>query len=447
MIAALFAVALLAAPAPTAQDAPATALTAGERGSGPDTLRITLRQAMEAARASGYAAQAARSRSAEARERVGEARSALMPRFGATAFDAVRSFDVPAMGFVFQTPDGEPAFPNRIGPFGAQDARVNGRLSLIDAANWKRYAAARGEAEGGGYEAMAAAESAELGAASAYLALERARALVVSRRAEAALATQLAELSRAQQQAGAATRLETLRAEGQVSTARSAVAAAEGEEERARYSLLRAVGASLDAVPALADSLGLPEPPANAAAAGTLPSVAAADARERAARDELSALKAEVLPTIDLSGDYGLSGRKLNERAEWTEDVAVTLNWNLWDGGRRRARTAAQSERARQASLAAREARAAADEELRAASSAMRSLRAEAGFARERAAFAEEEERLAREKFKSGASGNLEVISAQASVSLAHQAYIDAAYGYNSARLAYLRAAHRLGDL
>jgi adhesin transport system outer membrane protein len=414
---------------------------------GPDTLRLTLRQAMEAAQSSGYAAQAARSRSAEAQSRVNESRAALLPHFGATASDVLRSFDLPAMGLSFPAGSGAPAFPNLIKPFNAQDARVNGRLSLIDAANWKRYAAARGEAEGGGFEAEAAAEGAELGAAEGYLALERARALVASRRAEASLAIQLAELSRAQQQAGAATRLETLRAEGQVSNANSGLAAAEGEEERARYVLLRAVGASLDAMPVLGDTLGLPEPPAAAGAAGTLPEVAAADARERAARDQLSALRAEALPTVDLSGDYGISGRRINDRAEWTEDLALTLNWSLWDGGSRRARLAAQSEKAKQAAFASRDMRDAAEQGLRAASSAMRSLRAEAGFARERAALAEEEERLAREKFKSGASGNLEVISAQASVSLAHQAYIDAAYGYNRARLEYLRAAHRLGDL
>jgi outer membrane protein TolC len=211
--------------------------------------------------------------------------------------------------------------------------------------------------------------------------------------------------------------------------------------------LLRAVGASLDAVPLLGDTLGLPDPPAAAAAVGALPEVAAADARERAARDQFTALRAEALPTVELSGDYGLSGPRLDDRSEWTENLAVTLNWSIWDGGSRRARLAAQSEKAKQAALAAHDMREAADAGLRSASSAMRSLRAEAGRARERAALAEEEERLAREKFRSGASGNLEVISAQASVSLAHQAYIDAAYGYNRARMEYLRAAHRLGDL
>jgi len=68
---------------------------------GTDTLRLTLRQAMETARATGYTAQAARSRSVEARSRVNESRAALLPHFGATASDVVRSFDLPAMGLSF----------------------------------------------------------------------------------------------------------------------------------------------------------------------------------------------------------------------------------------------------------------------------------------------------------------------------------------------------------
>lgn len=414
---------------------------------GPDTLRLTLRQAVDAARASGYASLSARSRAAEARHRVGEARAALLPRFGATAFDAVRSFDLPAMGLALPAAEGAPPLPNLIGPFNVQDARVNGRLALFDAAAWRRYAAAKSQAEGGGYAAEAAAEDAALSAAEAYLALERARASVVSRRAEAGLAERLAEISRAQQQAGAATRLETLRAEGQLASAAAALAAAEGEAERARYALLLALGAPLDAVPIPADTLGLPEVPSDSGAAGTPPAVAAAAAQARAARQELSAARAGILPSLELSGDYGLSGRRLNARAEWTEDLAVTLNWNLWDGGLRRSRLAAQSERARQADIAARETRESASEGLLAAASAMRALRAQAGYARQHAALAEEEESLARAKFESGAAGNLEVISAQASVSQAHQNYIDAAYGYNRARLEYLRAAHRLGEL
>jgi outer membrane protein len=420
-----------------------------------DTLRLNVKQAMDMARAGGYSAELARSKALESRTRLSEARGALLPHVGATASDVLRSFDLPAMGLSFPPSADGPALPNKIGPFNAQDARVNGRLSLIDASAWKRYGALRKDAESGSLEAAAAEENSALAAAEAYLALSRARALLASRRSELALASQLAELSQAQKQAGVASQLEVLRAQGQVSQARSALSAASGGEEQARYALLRAVGADLDAVPVLTDTLALsdagtdaaPSSALSASLPASLPEIAAAEKRKEAALAEMGSLRSEVLPTLDLAGDYGLSGRRLNARAEWTETVALQLNWNLWDGGRRRARIAQQAERLRQADLRIREARAGAGQSLRESASAMKTLREEAAFALERVKLSEEEERMAREKFRSGASGNLEVISAQGSVSLAHQAYIDALYGFNRARVEYLKAAHRMAEI
>jgi outer membrane protein TolC len=419
-----------------------------------DTLRVGLRQAMDLAREGGFQAVMARSRARETRDRLGEARGALLPRVGATASDVLRSFDLPAMGLSFPAAADGPAFPNKIGPFNVQDARVNGRISLIDAAGWKRYRAARTEVELGSLEADAEEEGAALMAAEAYLALSRAQALSASRRAELALASQLADLSLAQKRAGVAAQIEVLRAQGQVSSAKSALASAAGREELARYALMRAIGKDLDAVPVLIDTLSLDSAAAPPEAGRTaslsappLPEIAAAAKRKEAALAELGSLRSEILPTLDLAADYGLSGRRLNARAEWTETVALQLNWNLWDGGRRRARMAQQSERVRQADLRVRETTEAAREDLREAASAMRSLREEAAFAQERVRYSEEEERMAREKFRSGASGNLEVISAQASVSLAHQAYIDAVYGFSKARVEYLKAAHRMAEI
>jgi outer membrane protein TolC len=424
----------------------------------PDTVRLGLRQAMDMARLEGFQAGMARSMARETRGRLGEARGALLPRVGATASDVLRSFDLPAMGLAFPPSEDGPVFPNKVGPFNAQDARMYGKVPLIDAAGWKRYQAARHEAELGSLEADAAEEGAALMAAEAYLAFSRAQALLASRRSELSLATQLADLSAAQKQAGAASQIEVLRAQGQVSSAKSALSAATGGEQQARYALLRVIGGDLDAVPLLLDSLSLPEGPlpgeslsgtsaAGAGPAPSLPEIAAAAKRKEAAQAELGSLRMEGLPTLELSGDYGLSGRRLNARAEWTETVALQLNWNLWDGGRRRARMSQQAERVRQADLRIREATESAREDLRESSSAMKTLREEAAFALERVRFSEEEERMAREKFRSGASGNLEVISAQASVSLAHQAYIDAVYGFSRARVEYLKAAHRMAEI
>jgi outer membrane protein len=421
-----------------------------------DTLKIGLHEAMEAARRGAYQSEAARSQTRDLGARVGESRAALLPHVGATALDVLRSFDLPAMGLTFPEGDNGPAFPDKIGPFNAQDARVNGRLALFDAPAWKHYESAKLSLEKGRLDEKAAEENVAMAAAEAYLALDRAHALVDSRRGVLALASQLADLSAAQKQAGAADQVEVLRARGQVVNARSALAAAEGAEEQARYVLLRITGMSLAAVPEPADSLSpasalIAKSAADGAAddssSAARPELAAAAMERRASSAELGALKSGYLPSLELAADYGLSGRRLNSRAEWTETIALQLNWNLWDGGGRDARLAQQKEKVKQADLRIRDLQDSFQAESLRARAAINTSRQVSDFARQRVELAEQEEALARERFRSGGSGNLDVITAQNTVSAARQGYIDALYEYNLAALAYLKSLNRLSEI
>jgi outer membrane protein TolC len=419
----------------------------------PDTshaFRLGLRQAMDAARKDAFQAETARSQARESQAKTAESRSALLPHVGASASHVVRSFDLPAFGFALPVAPGAEPLPNLVKPFGAQDARINGRIALFDGPAWLRYQAAKYEMGKGKFEAQATEENVALAAAEAYCALARDRALLASRKSELALARQLSDLTQAQKQAGAATQIEVLRADGQVSAAQSALTLASEGEEQARYVLLRILGLPLDAYPVLTDSLAIKDAADVSPGTGgqeSGPEIAAADMDKRSALVARKAIKAAYLPSLELAGDYGLSGRKLNSRAEWTETIALQLNWNLWDGGGREARMHELAERAHQADLRARDARLASDEDARVSRSAMTASREAAGFALDRVRLAEQEEALARERFQSGGSGNLEVISAQGSVSLAHQAYIDALYAYNRAWLEYLKASNRLAEI
>jgi outer membrane protein TolC len=416
----------------------------------PDTVKLGLRQAMDAARREAYAAESARSRSRELDAKSREAYSALLPQVGATASDVIHSFDLPAMGLSFPAGEGASAFPNKVGPFNAQDARVTGQIALFDAPAWRRYKAATLDFEKGRLDAAQAEENVAVAAAEAYLELSRERALMASRQSELELAAQLSDLTKAQKQAGTATQIEVLRAEGQVSGAKSALAAAAGAEKRARYVLLRILGMPLDVMPSLTDSLAMDKPAVPGETADAIadrPDVQAAEMEKRSARANQAAVKSSILPSLHLAGDYGLSGRRLNERAEWTETVALQLNWNLWDGGRRGSLKAQSSERVRQADLRSREVRSQAEEEARATRATMEAAQEVAAFASEKMSLAEEEEALSRERFKSGGSGNLEVITAQSSVSQAHLAYYDALFAYQRARLEYLKSTHRLSAI
>ncbi len=424
------------------------ALPAAPVPSAPDTLRLSLRQAMEAARTGSFKARLALSQTRVMAEKTEEARGALMPQFGATASDVRRSFDLPAlMGQPFQ------GFPDLVGPFNAEDARLNGRISLLNAPAWERYRAAQADQASSGLDARAARDDAATMAAAAYLSLERARALIQARTLEVAMAQRLDTLTRAQKRAGAANQVDVLRAQGQLSSVQSMLDAATGQEEQARYTLLRVLGAPLTAYPVLADTLSLETPQAADSvddllpgAVAARPEVAAADQHAEAARAQLSAAKYDWFPTLDLYGDYGLSGLQFSANAKWTETIALQLNWNLWQGGQREARIGEQREKVHEADLERRDARTGVEEDIRAAAAGMRSARDQAVHALDRARYADEEARLAEERFRSGESGNLEVITAQGSVSLAHEAAIDAVYTYNRARLEFFRAANRLAD-
>jgi outer membrane protein TolC len=181
------------------------------------------------------------------------------------------------------------------------------------------------------------------------------------------------------------------------------------------------------------------------AAAQGRPEIAAATVELEAAKADLSVAQAGYMPTVEAFGDYGLNGRRIySGGAQWTEDAAVQLNWSLWDGGGREARIRQQRERLRQAQLRLNDVRTRSSRDARLDQAMLTAAQEEATRAGERASLAEEEARLAAEKFKAGGSGNLEVITAQAGVSAAHAAYVDALYGYNRTRLAALRSLNLL---
>ena len=406
-----------------------------------DTVRLDLATAMDAARRSALPARIARSEEIEGDARVAEARSELLPHVGVAATHVVRSYSTSTFGLTI------PTFPSVVDPFATEDARVYGTLTLWDLSAWKRYHAARLGADQASGARASGEEEAALGGAGAYLALLRARSLAQARRSEVELAEQLLTLTASQRNAGVATRLETLRAQTQLSAARMDEAVADGDAEAARLALLQYLDLPLDAAVVTGDSLAVDSMVFSSGideAAARRPEVAAAAAGAQAMRAETDAARFGLVPTLELSGDYGLSGRRLNGGADWTEDLALRLNWNLWDGGGRDARARERNEKTRQAELRLANLRTEATREARAARVLLLAAREETNRARERVAFSEEEARLAQEKFRAGSSGNLEVITAQQGVSAAHEAYVNSLYGYNLTRLKFLRAVHLL---
>ncbi|HEV2104876.1 MAG TPA: TolC family protein, partial [Candidatus Eisenbacteria bacterium] len=410
---------------------------------------LTLADAVALASGGAPAVQLADLRAREAVDRVGQARASLLPQLTGTASAVNRTYNFEAQGIQFPKLPGVPAVGPVIGPLDNVDARVTVRQSLVDLSAWQRLRAADRFADAGREDLASSAEAAAQAAALAYLRAARAQALVGARQADLDLSRELLELAREQQAAGTSPAIDTTRAGTQVAAARGALVLAENQLERARIDLARTLGLDPSTPLALADTLGeglgasdAPQDPAAAvtfalAHRAELPAEQARLARARAQR---SAIALERLPRLEAEADWGDNGQ---HTSDWlaTRQYGVALTLPLVDGFGREARLAEQARTVAESEVRARDLRDQVAAEVRGALLDLESGREQLAIAADRLRLAAEEVAQARERFTNGVAGNIEVITAQASLLDARNADIDARYAAAAARVTLARAA------
>ncbi len=410
----------------------------------PEPLRLSFADAVR--RVAGDAAPApvtiAGLRFDAATARVRQARAALLPSLSVVGQWANRDFNSNAQGISF------PGVPTVIGPFNAYDGRVRVTQTLFDLSSFARVGAARSQVTSATADRSAVVEAAAQTAAVAYLRAARAGAVVAARQADSALAAELVGLAQAQRQAGVSAAIDVTRAKTQLAEAAGALVVARNQLDRATIDLARALGLDPATPIALADTLradlGAADVPegrdaAVARALAARPDLAAELARGAAARQSASAISAERLPRLELEADYGLSGVRVPD-AIGTRQLALQVTLPILDGFRREGRLAEQQAVVREAEVRARDLRQQVAAEVDAAVLDLRSAGAQQGIAAERLALAADEVAQARERFRAGVAGNIEVITAQASLLRARDADIDARFAAAAARVALARA-------
>jgi outer membrane protein TolC len=381
-------------------------------------------------------------RTDEARGRVTEARSGVLPSISATGFWANRTLNPKALGFTF------PGLPSIIGPFDVVDARVQLQQTLFDFSTLKRVSAAKSQVTASRAEGSATVEASAQTVALAYARATRAQAVVSARQADSALAAELVKLAVAQQQAGVSASIDVTRARVQLSESAGRVILAQSQRERARIDLARALGIDpttpIELTDTLTATLGAADVPADRNAAVTQaiaarPDLVAEIARGNAARTAASAISAERLPHLGLAADYGLSGTNTNDAIS-TRQVAVQVTWPILDGLRREGRLAEQQALVRQSEVRTKDLQQQVTADVDAALLDIRSAGAQQMITGERLQLAAEEVSQARQRFQAGVAGNIEVINAQESLVRAREADIDARFAGLVAKVSYARA-------
>jgi outer membrane protein len=404
---------------------------------GPDSLGLG--QAIQLAIERNLTTLIARERQREAEGFRAESRAALLPNVSGTAYQANVTQNLAALGF---QPGTFPGITNTfIGPFNNFDARARLVQTIFSLAAIRNYQAGRAGVRVAELEETLAREQVATFTALTYLEALRSAREVEATRADLELAQTLLRLAQDQHNAGVATGVDVTRAETRLAQERLRVAQAQNASEQALLNLQRVVGLPLGSTLALTDLLRFTNDPLPAVetavqeAGQVRPEVRIAEAEAGIAGLERRAVQAELLPSVDFVGDYGVSGITPTNTALPTRRVAVQLNVPIFNGGLTRGRIEVASSRQRQAELQLGSVRGQVEEDVRLAFAALRTTTEQVSAAEQTVTLAQRELEMARDRFRAGVGDNVEVVTAQAALSNARSAQVSALAQYNGARL------------
>jgi outer membrane protein len=406
------------------------------------THPLTLGDAARMAARNNASAIEARYRTEQANARIMQSRSDLLPSASAYVQENGRSFNTATFGIPF------PGFDPRgqvIGPVNLLDARGRVSENFLDFAALQRVKSARTTARAFGATAENEAELSAQNAASAYLRAQRADAQLGARQADSVLADSLLGIAQEELRAGVGVALDVTRAQSQFASVRAQLIVARNERDRARVDRLRSLFQPLTANVTLADSLSrldirdttIDEAGAIEKAMHARPDLRAADEQIRAAQQQVTAIKAERLPSLSAFGDYGYIG---NQRYLGTYDWGVQVSIPIFDGLHREGRIEEAKAMANEIDVRRRDLRQQVAIEVRGALLDLASARQEADAVREALRLAQQEVVQAQERFRAGVAGNADVITASLALNSARTQAVDALASYQGAKVALARA-------
>jgi outer membrane protein TolC len=399
---------------------------------------LTLLQAITLGRSQGVEAAIARLDVRTADARVGQRRADLLPTISGNASVTRQTLNLDEFGI--------PVATGVTDPFEIYRLQLRASQTIFDASLIGRLRAARDTAVAAGLDARATGEIAGATAGLAYLRALSERETVRARQADSTIAAELLGQARQLVDAGVSPAIDATRSEVSFASVRTQLEVARNASDRARLDLLRSLDLPSGTRVELADSLGpgpldIPLDPDSAASFAREHRIelAAEQARTRAARRELGAIRAEYLPSLGLSGAYQQSGREAGDLAG-TYNVQLQLTVPILDGFRRQNRVKEQNLRVDIQQIRERDLVNRVETEARQSVLDLASSQQQVAIAENRLRLAELELSQAQQRFQAGVAGSVETTNAQGSVIAARDALIQARVNFGTARVGAYRA-------
>ncbi|HSD10531.1 MAG TPA: TolC family protein [Candidatus Binatia bacterium] len=423
-----------------------TAAVLAARTGRAESIDLSLADAVARALSEGTAARIATERVEGARALADISRAALLPTLQTSLAGSDQIFNLKTFGI---TPPGASSL---VGPFTVLDGRVSAATKLIDVAAIRRYQAARQSMKVSESERRATENNVAAAVATVYVAMQRAQAKVEQAEANVQLFEKLRDLAKDQEQAGVAIKLDTMRADVQLTRERQALLVARNDRDASRLALLHAIGSDLGAEVRLTDALvertnGFASvEDALSLARVERPELRASEERLQAATLRLAAVRAERLPTIGAEAFAAENGNGPSD-LDTTYTAGGTLTLPIFTGGRIDGEISAARAEARSLELEKLELERQINEDVRRAMLALQSAKSRIGLAQENADLASAQLDVTRDRFANGLSTSIEVDNAQTSLTAAKNAHIDALADEAQADIDLRKATGRIREL
>lgn len=419
--------------APYNGSAPGTRVTQG-------TLLLSLADALGRGLRSNLGALTENSVLKHAEGERASARSQLLPSVNAAVSEEVERLNLRTMGVESAT------FPTAVtfNYFDARAVMLNQavfdlvKINNLRSAKWTTTAAISAVRD--------ARDLITLAVGGAYLQLVATRARISAVQAQVNTAQAIADQAADRLRAGLAPRIDATRARVQLQTEQERLRALDADLATQKLRLARIIGLAPGQNYELTDSYtyvplsGITEEEALQRAMSQRSDLRSASAELKGAEESLKAARAERIPSVSITGNFGAAGRTPSHQATGVYAVYGTVTIPIYEGGRIRGEIEQAAAVVQQRKAALDNLRGQVDQDVRQAFIDLNEAADEVTVAKSNVDLAHDTLNQSRDRFAAGVTDTVELVQAEQAAVQADDDYITATFEHNLAKVSLARA-------
>jgi len=366
--------------------------------------------------------------------------SQLLPKVTTGVSEVQQQVNLAAFGF-----EPTPGRPSVVGPFNVFDVRAYVSQTILDFSALNRYRAETENVKAAQLNVVNSRDLVVYVCSNLYLQAVASQSRIEATRAQVHTAQILYDLALDQKAAGVVPGIEVLRAQVELQAQKQRLIVEEDRFAKDKLALARAIGLPLGQEFSLSEGMSyVPFPEMSLdetvqRAYRDRPDYQSAQARVRAAQSSRKAAQAGRLPTLNFSADYGDIGQSPWE-SHGTFTIATSFRLPIFLGGSVRARVLEADAVLRQREAELEDFRGRIYYEVRSAFLDLQAAADSVQVADIANKLAKEQVDQSQDRFRAGATNNVEVVQAQEALARASESYISSLHAHNAAKLALAKA-------